>query len=459
MNRSTANGKGALILQESVVQELSQEVRAKIARDQYKPPVPKTIAIPFSDYGWIKKFPLAHMMGQDNVEVKNALFVPEDTVRQWGLRTGDRVWFDPSKGPRSIFNVNGFTDSAAVQQRPSLISKLHSGYADRRIPIESVQLDEPRSESAPNGNVINRAISILSPLPDGGRVIIAAPPGAGKSTVLRAVYESLLRLMEKDRQLYVIALQVGERPEDATELQRILDRVPHDESRSELYLTPTGDPAEDPLEGHYWLTRFVKARAERLCEGTPNQGFRVVLLIDSISRVMMSHSFSDKIEKPKRGALSQGLNPKSLTDTGSLLNVAGNFGDRSLTIIATMLKQDDINPRRRTRSAEHVLFDQSGPSISSAIWGLVNTNNERLRPSVDLDLTFTREYHRISSRGQIEERSDVLQQMWNSPYTGSGAFKRGAESAVATLLKYAQDHPRYEDTQQYFEFDRDPSTT
>jgi hypothetical protein len=135
------------------------------------------------------------------------------------------------------------------------------------------------------------------------------------------------------------------------------------------------------------------------------------------------------------------------------------YAERSLTILTTMLKQDDINLKRRKKSAEHVLFDQSGPSTSSAIWGLVNSNNDKLKPSIDLDITFTREFHRISTHGQIEERSDIIFEMWNRPSTGKLPATGRAEQALAHLLHYAKTHPDYQETQHYFEYDLAPESS
>lgn len=449
-----------LIIQEDLSSKLSEEIaaaKAMVRGEEYHPPVPKTIAIPVSKYSWIKKYSQEHMFGSDR-GVQEALLVPEETVRLWGLLNGDMVVFETSRGPSSISQVNGFTNPDLVRERPRLITDLLSEYAKSRLPIEDVQLPKPEKRFAPNGSISNRALTILAPLPKGGRCLLAAPPNAGKSTALRFVYEALLNLLNNDDNLFVIALQVGERPEDATELVKIRNHIDHDLSRSELYLAPAGDSKEDPLEGHYWLAKYVKDRAERLTQGTKDRGYDVVLLIDSMSRVMMSHSFSDKIEKTSHGALSQGLNPKSLVDTSALLNVAGRFGEhRSLTIISTMLKQDDINTRRRVRSAEHVLYDQSGPSVSTCIWGFVNSSKPELRPSIDLSITETRQIHEISSPGQLDERGNVMESMWNPgrAYTGDGSYDvsqnaGSAEKALAYLLSYAEQNPKFQETQFHF---------
>jgi len=439
-----------LILQEERTKDVSDEImalQAKAKGEKYEGPVPATVAVYANRYDWIKRYSVEHMLGQDNAEVAQVLRVPDEVVREWGLKAGDKAVFDPKKGFKGITSVNGFTDPGGVRSRPRLVSDMPASYAERRLPIELIQLKKPTKKGEPDGNINNRAFTILAPLPEGGRVIIAAPARAGKSTTLRFVYEALLKLLEHDEKLFVIALQVGERPEDATKLTDIRDGVKHDTSRSELYLAPAGDPKEEPREGHYRLTKFAKARTERLCEGTKDFGYRVVLLIDSMSRVMMSHSSSEKIEKPKSlGLLSQGLSYASLNASQDILSVAGSFGERSITIITTMLK-DEINVKMRKKSAEHVLFDQSGPSISTGIWGLVTSRDDELRPSIDLGITFTREFHEICTKNQFEEREYVLEVMWKSPYSTNESHQGRPLRALKKLIEYAKDHPTIESSQ------------
>jgi len=446
----------ALILQEEISRDVPTDVGEFMARatgKEFEQPLPRTVAIRAENYHWVKYYPVETLLGRGE-DITKFFLVPEDIVRKWGLKTGDRISYDPKQGFWGIFAVNGFTDPEDFKQRPKLISDVPATYAERRLPVEKIRLEEPKREGEPDGNTSIRAFTLLAPLPEGGVIIIAAPALAGKSTQFRFLYEALLKLIEYDKDLFVIALQVGERPQDAEEMRGIWDKVEHDRSRSELYLSPAGDPKEEPRSGHFWLARLLKARAERLTEGTGSRtggfgyGYKVVLLIDSLSRVKMSHSFSERIEKPdiSGGLLSQGLHVASLTATLDILQVAGSFGKRSLTIVTTMLK-DEVNPKKRKRAAEHVLFDQAGPSSSVTIWGLVNSQDEKLRPSIDLDLTYTREFHRICTCGQFSERAHVLKIMWESPYTKDEGFRFGTENALRNYLGYVKDNPTYESSQ------------
>jgi transcription termination factor Rho len=433
------------IVQEEMPLDVDTEIKVLEAMGRgakFNAPVPPTVAV--YNYDWIKRYSLSHLLGEQDSEVAKRLRVPDDVVRNWALKEGDKIVFDPKEGFRGIISVNGFTNPGAVSKRPKLVTEIHSDYAARRIPIESVVLEPPVKPGAPDGNFVIRLYTLLAPIPEGGRVFFAAPAEAGKSTTLLFVYEALLKLLQKDEQLFIIALQVGERPEDATRMQNVYEKVEHDRKRSEIYLAPVGDPRLELREGHYRMAKWVKSRSERLCEGTKDFGYRVVLIIDSISRVMMSHTASDKIEKQKNvGLLSQGLHYSSLTATQDILHIAGNFGDRSLTVLGTALKED-ISTKNRVRAAENEFYKQSVPSLATTRWEAEKFFDEDLRPNVGINNTFTRNYHEICTTGQLEERKYVLDMIW-SPTSGYSSSK-GIKEVLRELFGYVKKNPRYENT-------------
>ncbi len=438
-----------LILQDELTQDMTHEVLgplAEIRGEEYKYPIPATFAIPRKKYDWIKRFPVRQMIGLDE-NVRKHLEVPEGTVREYGLLEGDMVRF--GSGFDEVVSINGYTDLKAIKHRPRLVQDLPSAYAEKRMPIESVRLPPPKKEGEPDLNLIIRACSIIAPPPEGGIHLFAAPPETGKSTAMRAYLWALLLSLKEIKNLHVIALLTGERAQDATEMERIFEIAvgPEEKDRAELYLAPAGDKRTDPRAGHYWLTKVLKARSERLCEGTRDEGRRVVFLVDSMSRVMMSHSASEQIEKSADlGSLSQGLAQDSLNDVLDLLAVAGNFGDgRTLTVVPTMLKEH-MQLKKRRRSAEHVLFDQSGPAISIGQWAFADLPDEDVRPSIDLDLSSTRERYRISSKGQSEERRFVVD--------GKGRERGAAERALKKLINYASENDVYEETDFYLQSDK-----
>ncbi len=366
-------------------------------------PVMETVMVP--EVAWFRRFTKHHIVSQAK---KLELIVLKNDVEKWDLRNGDKIHLNSDS---TVVAVNDNSLVKSLKNRPRIVGveALKPEYAKRRLPVEN------------HGSLTLKAFTLLAPVGKGQRLFVVAPPKAGKTWVIRDLWESCLKLMEEDKKLYVIGLHVGERAEDGTALELIRENTTHDKSRSELYQTPDGDPEE----AHYFVTQYVVDRARRLCEC----GFDVVLIVDSFSRVLMSHSRADKIMKPSSaGMIAGGVSTASITAIKRLLAVAGDFGDRSLTIVATMLGVEK-GAGGYKRSSETSLYDETGPSTSTAIWALVNIPALKF-PKIDVSQTHSREYHRICSEKELADMQFVREDIWKE--------RARAEDALNTLLKLAQ---------------------
>lgn len=110
-------------------------------------------------------------------------------------------------------------------------------------------------------------------------MLVVSPPKAGKTTVLREIGLAVIANHPNAR---LICCLIGERPEEATEFSRLLPAT-----------TSTGTPVEvvattfdDATSRHAALADLTAERARRLVE----DGHDVVLLIDSITRLVRAHN-------------------------------------------------------------------------------------------------------------------------------------------------------------------------
>lgn len=411
---------------------------------------PTTVMIP--EVEWLRRFSPSHILGQTHMSsedeeeqkrIKDTLLISENEVIKWGIRNGDKLTleFDSKTKKVKITAVNGESDPKKVISRPHIIGvdEIKPTYARRRLPIEKFGIDWPANPKIMKGEVSATkditliAFSLRAPPGKGQRLFVISPPEAGKTWVIRSFWEACLKLTRTDEKLYIVGLHVGERAEDGYVLELIMNNTLYDTERVELYQTPDGDPED----AHYYVTEYVVERARRLCES----GYDVVLMVDSFSRVLMSHSRSEKITKPAgSGMISGGIKEASIAAVKRLLSVAGDFGDRSLTIVATMLT-DDKNVRRK--SSESSLFDETGPSTSTAIWSLVNIPflTDRYRPWIDVVRTRARQYQSICTSGQLEDMREVQKIMWSEVEEKNGVKRRArAEDALTRLLDYARSY-------------------
>lgn len=239
------------------------------------------------------------------------LFIPNNLVRQFGLRTGQCIraeWRPPAKGQRSasvsqVLAIEG-EDPTEAKNWPSF-EKLVAESPKRRI----------RLETGPD-DASGRAIDLFAPMGFGQRGLIIAQPFAGKTTLLRNIAKSIA---EKYPDSERFILLVDERPEEVTEFRR-LDAA-----------HVIGSSFDSGAENHLKNAELLMARAQRLVE----KGKDVVMLVDSLTRLARASNLTGK---QSGRTMSGGLDPAALQFPRRLFGAArATDGAGSFTIIATVL--------------------------------------------------------------------------------------------------------------------------
>ncbi len=348
-------------------------------------PIPNTAFIPSAD--WLRIFAWDHLT-DPTVMRENRIELPKDVVVEWGLGTGDLLAIN---GNGKIISVNGLTDPRKVLDRPKIegVGALRADYAKRALRIDKFGIHSIR------------AATLLSPIGYGQRLGIVSPPDTGKTWLIRDVLRGLLNVSRSNPKMKILILHVGERAEDGTGFYSILREVEHDREQVELYTTPDGDREA----AHYWVARFVLERAKQLTRS----GFDVVVLMDSASRILMSHSRSDEIIKPANaGMISGGISTASVSATKRLLATAGHFECGTLTIISTMLGAESGKP-----SHEAALAEEVGPSVMTAWWELIKIQKSGW-PKLNVANTRTRQIEDFASPAFLQEMQQVNRLMWRN---------------------------------------------
>lgn len=245
------------------------------------------------------------------VPSREDLFVPNGLIRQFGLRTGQRVaanWRPPAKGQRSasatqILTIEG--ESPQVARNWPTFDRLTAESPTRRIILES----GPEDTSG-------RAIDLFAPVGFGQRGLIIAQPFAGKTTLLRNIASSIAqRYPETER----FILLVDERPEEITDFRRAeVGQI-------------IGSSFDLGTENHLKNAELLLQRAQRLVE----IGKDVVMLVDSLTRLARASNLSGK---QSGRTMTGGLDPNALQFPRKLFGAArATDGPGSLTILATVL--------------------------------------------------------------------------------------------------------------------------
>jgi transcription termination factor Rho len=240
-------------------------------------------------------------------------------MRRYGLREADRIegLVRRGQGGRNevfqILKVNR-EDPELAAQRPEY-ETLKAIYPDKMFKLEMGP--EP---------IANRVIDLMAPLGMGQRALIVAPPKAGKTILLTQIAKGLAH---NHPDVPVVALLVGERPEEVTEIERSLHGV---------VFSSTFD--EDP-RSHIRVAEIGIEYAKRQVE----LGQNVVVLLDSITRLARAYNLA--IVSSDR-TLSGGIDSAALFPPKKFFGAARNVENGgSLTTIGTALvetgsRMDDV---------------------------------------------------------------------------------------------------------------------
>ena len=211
----------------------------------------------------------------------------------------------------------------------------------------------------------NRIIDLFCPLGKGQRAMIVAPSKAGKTMVLQAIAEGIVK---NDPDCLVMILLVDERPEEVTEMEAC------------GYGEVVASSFDYPADRHVAVAEITLERARRRVE----MGQDVVIILDSITRLARAYNTT---EEGSGRTLSGGLDANSLDKPkrflGSARNVDPEQGGGSLTIIATALIDTGSK-------MDQVIFEEFKGTGNSELLLSRELADRRIFPAIDLQASQTR---------------------------------------------------------------------
>jgi transcription termination factor Rho len=287
--------------------------------------------------------------------------LPAATARQYGLRTGDYIECVIRPRPAKVANgpgkyadlarldsVNG-VDPARARQRPDF-ADLTPIYPQDRLRLESP------------GSPAGRIIDLVTPIGKGQRALIVSPPKAGKTMVLQAIAAAIAA---NHPEVHLMALLIGERPEEVTDLQRSV--------RGEVISATFDQPASE----HIAIAELAIERAKRLVE----LGRDVVVLLDSITRLGRAYNLA---APSSSRILAGGVAVSALYPPRKFLGAARNIEDGgSLTILSTALVETGSR-------MDDVFFEEFKGTGNSELRLRRDLAEKRIFPAIDVVPSSTR---------------------------------------------------------------------
>ncbi len=248
-------------------------------------------------------------------------FIGSMQIRRYGLRAGDMI-LGAAKAPKDnekywamtrIDKINDLELSAAFN-RPEF-KDLVPIYPEKQIKTETTA-----------DICSTRIIDLFTPIGFGQRAMVVSPPKAGKTTLLKEIAAGIAINYPE---VHLMAVLVGERPEEVTDMQRFI--------KGEVIASSFDQKPEDQTKA----AEIAMERAKRLVE----MGKDVFMVFDSITRLARAYNLAI----PTSGrTLSGGFDPAALYPSKRFFGAARKIENGgSLTIVGTSLvdtgsKMDDL---------------------------------------------------------------------------------------------------------------------
>lgn len=247
-----------------------------------------------------------------------------------------------------------------------------------------------------------RAMDLITPIGMGQRGLIVAPPGSGKTTMLKHICQAV---GEAYPEIKLYALLIDERPEEVTDFKRSVSAEVHASSSDESY------------------TQHVKV-ADKLLETARKQageGQDVMIVIDSLTRLSRVHNAE---QRGSGRTMSGGLDTRALEIPRKLFGAARKIENGgSLTILATVLVETGSR-------MDQVIFEEFKGTGNMEIVLSREVANQRIFPAIDIAKSSTRREELLIEAKDIEKVRTLRRSLTNLKPV------EGAQKLVELLEKY-----------------------
>jgi transcription termination factor Rho len=269
-------------------------------------------------FGFLRSGDSSYLAGPDDI------YVSPSQIRRFSLRTGDTISgrIRPPKDNERYFAMLK-VDQINYEQPDKSRTKILFENLTPLHPEERMRMERGNGSTE---DITARVLDIVSPIGKGQRGLLIAPPKAGKTIMLQNIAQSIAA---NHPECYLIVLLIDERPEEVTEMRRMV--------QGEV-ISSTFD---EPATRHVQVAEMVIEKAKRLVEHNKD----VVILLDSITRLARAYN----TVVPSSGkVLTGGVDANALQRPKRFFGAARNIEEGgSLTILATALidtgsKMDEV---------------------------------------------------------------------------------------------------------------------
>jgi transcription termination factor Rho len=321
-------------------------------------------------FGFLRAVDSSYLAGPDDV------YISPSQIRRFNLRTGDYIRGKvrpPKEGERyfALLKVDDINDEPPESKKNQVLFENLTPY----YPTAKFVLERGNGSTE---DITGRVMDLISPVGKGQRGLIVSPPKAGKTMLLQNVAQAL---MANHPECHLIVLLIDERPEEVTEMQRMV--------RNGEVISSTFD---EPAARHVQVAEMVIERAKRLVEHKRD----VIILLDSITRLARAYN----TVVPSSGkVLSGGVDANALQRPKRFFGAARKVEEGgSLTILGTALVETGSK-------MDEVIYEEFKGTGNMEVHLERRIAEKRVYPAININRSGTR-------REELLMAPDSLQKIW-----------------------------------------------
>lgn len=349
-----------------------QDIITQILRKQFQSGIEVygdgTLEILSDGFGFLRSPYASYLAGPDDI------YVSQTQIRRFNLRTGDSISGKvraPKNGERyfallKINEVNNRPTENKKKQRDVLFENLTPTFPEERYTLER--------GNGSTEDLSGRIIDLAAPIGKGQRALIVSPPKAGKTLLLQSIAQAIT---SNYPDVILIVLLIDERPEEVTEMQRLV--------KGEVVASTFDEPATR----HVQVSEMVIEKAKRLVECKHD----VVILLDSITR--LARAYNNTV--PSSGKLlTGGVDSNALSQPKRFFGGARNFIEGgSLSIVATALV--DTGSRM-----DEVIYEEFKGTGNQEIHLERHIAEKRIYPAINIRRSATRREEKLMTEEELQ---------------------------------------------------------
>ena len=320
-------------------------------------------------FGFLRSADSSYLAGPDDI------YVSPSQIRRFNLRTGDTISgkIRPPKDNERYFALLK-VDQINFDLPENVKHKVLFENLTPLHPNERLELERGNGSTE---DITARIIDLVSPIGKGQRGLVVSPPKAGKTLMLQNIAQSIA---SNHPECYLIVLLIDERPEEVTEMERMV--------KGEVVASTFDEPASR----HVQVAEMVIEKAKRLVEHKRD----VVILLDSITR--LARAYNTTI--PSSGkVLTGGVDAHALHRPKRFFGAARNIEEGgSLTILATALVETGSK-------MDEVIYEEFKGTGNMEIHLDRRIAEKRVFPAININRSGTR-------REELLIDQDELQKVW-----------------------------------------------